>query len=235
MFAKPYSPESTGKVERWNRVVNSFLAEAQLEKPLILAHLNKLFWVWLDECYQNKPHYALGQDISPTAAYNGDQKPIRFLDAKTIANAFLHSEERKVDKAGCISFMNKKYEAGLPFIGCNVSVVYDPADISTLTLEYAGHAPWQYAAIRQRIDLQCKLAHFDRSQVGDYVKRHLIYAGADRDIFSDGALDEIFLFSSGAARMVNKLCTHCLLYGAQNERRIINDHMVKLVIQGEVA
>jgi type II secretory pathway predicted ATPase ExeA len=92
-----------------------------------------------------------------------------------------------------------------------------------------------YAAIRQRIDLQCKLAHFDRSQVGDYVKQHLIYAGAERDIFSDGALDEIFLFSSGAARMVNKLCTHCLLYGAQNGRRIIDDHMVKLVIQGEVA
>jgi general secretion pathway protein A len=35
--------------------------------------------------------------------------------------------------------------------------------------------------------------------------------------------------------MVNKVCTHCLLYGAQNNRRIIDDHMVKLVIQGELA
>lgn len=147
LFAKPYSPESTGKVERWNRVVDSFLAEAQLEKPLTLDHLNKLFWVWLDECYQNKAHSALGQDISPTAAYNGDSKPIRFLDAKTIADAFLHSEERKVDKAGCISFMGKKYEAGLPFIGCTVNVVYDPADISTLTLEYEGHAPWHVSQL----------------------------------------------------------------------------------------
>jgi type II secretory pathway predicted ATPase ExeA len=91
-----------------------------------------------------------------------------------------------------------------------------------------------YAAIRQRIDLQCKLPHLDRAQVGEYIKRHLAYAGADHDIFSDSAVDEIFRFSSGAARLVNKVCTHCLLYGSQNGRRIIDDHMVKLVVQGEL-
>ncbi|WP_243119954.1 hypothetical protein [Pelotomaculum propionicicum] len=36
-----------------------------------------------------------------------------------------------------------------------------------------------YAAIRQLIDLQCKLPHLDRAQVGEYVNRHLAYAGAD--------------------------------------------------------
>lgn len=91
-----------------------------------------------------------------------------------------------------------------------------------------------YAAIRQRIDLQCKLVHLDRAQVGEYIKRHLDYADAKQDIFSDGAIDEIYRFSSGAARLVNKVCTHCLIYGAQNGRRIIDDHMVKLVIQGEL-
>ncbi|MCL6559904.1 MAG: AAA family ATPase [Firmicutes bacterium] len=92
-----------------------------------------------------------------------------------------------------------------------------------------------YAAIRQRIDLQCKLPHLDRAQVGEYIKRHLAYAGADHDIFSDSAVDEVFRFSSGTARLVNKVCTHCLLYGAQNGRRIIDDHMVKLVVQGELS
>lgn len=92
-----------------------------------------------------------------------------------------------------------------------------------------------YAAIRQRIDLQCRLPHLDRAQVGEYVKKHLAYAGADRDIFSDGAIDEVFRYSGGAARLVNKACTHCLIYGSLNGRRIIDDHMVKLVIQGELA
>lgn len=54
----------------------------------------------------------------------------------------MHCEERKVDKAGCISFQGEKYEVGLSFIGCTVDVVYDPADTSRLTIEYEGHPPW---------------------------------------------------------------------------------------------
>lgn len=92
-----------------------------------------------------------------------------------------------------------------------------------------------YAAIRQRIDLQCKLPYFDRAQVGEYIQRHLAYAGTDSDIFSNKAVDEIYRFSSGAPRLVNKLCTHCLLYGAQTGHRIIDDHMVTVVIQGELS
>jgi len=92
-----------------------------------------------------------------------------------------------------------------------------------------------YAAIRQRIDLQCKLSQYDRAQVGEYIKRHLAYARAGNDIFSDGAIDEIYRFSGGAARNINKVCTHCLIYGSQNERRIIDDHMVKLVIESELS
>lgn len=92
-----------------------------------------------------------------------------------------------------------------------------------------------YAAIRQRIDLQCKLPHYDRSQSGAYIQRHMTYAGAERDIFSDGAMDEIYRFSSGSARVINKVCTHCLIYGSQNKHRIIDDHMVKRVIEGELS
>lgn len=143
VFAKPYSPESTGKVERFNRVVDSFLAEAALEKPQTLDRLNEMFKVWLDECYQNKPHSALGGEISPSTAFNSDKKALKFLDIETIANAFLHCEERKVDKSGCISFESKKYEVGLSFIGCKVNVIYDPADTAELTIEYEGHAPWK--------------------------------------------------------------------------------------------
>ena len=142
LFARPYSPESTGKVERFNRVVDSFLQEAALEKPKTLDQLNRLFWVWLEECYQHKPHSSLANNMSPEATYHSDKKALKFLDPEAIANAFLHLEERKVDKSGCISFQGEKYEVGLPFIGCKVNVVYDPADISQLTIEYEGHPSW---------------------------------------------------------------------------------------------
>ncbi|SFR19125.1 DDE-type integrase/transposase/recombinase, partial [Desulfoscipio geothermicus] len=98
VFAKPKSPEATGKVERFNRVVDAFLSEARLEKPQSLDKLNELFGVWLEECYQNKPHSGLDGNTSPQAAYRSDSKALKYLDPQTIANAFLHCEERKVDK-----------------------------------------------------------------------------------------------------------------------------------------
>lgn len=139
LFAKPYSPESTGKIERWNRVVDGFLAEVALEKPKTLDQLNDRLAVWLSECYQHKPHSALTNNMSPEVAFRSDRKALRFVSTEALASAFLHCETRKVDKSGCISFMSRKYEVGLPFIGCQVDVVYDPADITELTIEYEGH------------------------------------------------------------------------------------------------
>lgn len=142
LFAKPYSPESTGKIERFNRVVDGFLSEISLEKPKTLELLNERFQVWLSECYQHKAHSALGANISPEAAFRGDRQALRFVDIEDLTHAFLHYESRKVDKTGCINFMGKKYEVGLSFIGCKVDVIYDPADITELTIEYEGHEPW---------------------------------------------------------------------------------------------
>lgn len=92
-----------------------------------------------------------------------------------------------------------------------------------------------YAAIKQRIDIQCKLQHYDRAQSGEYIKRHLTFAGTGHEIFSDNAVEVIFRYSGGSARLINKVCTHCLLYGAQNNKRILDDHIVKMVIQGELS
>ncbi|MDF2652093.1 MAG: transposase [Paenibacillus sp.] len=143
LFAKPFSPEATGKVERFNRVVDSFLSEAVLEKPKTLERLNELFQVWLSECYQHKSHSALPGKQSPETSFRSDKKALRFVDPDLLTNAFLQCESRKVDKSGCISFMDRKYEVGLLFISRTVEVIFDPADISELTIEYEDHKPWQ--------------------------------------------------------------------------------------------
>lgn len=92
-----------------------------------------------------------------------------------------------------------------------------------------------YAAIRQRIDIQCGVGHMDRFQTMDYIKTHLDYAGCEKDIFSDAAIDDIFQFSSGIPRLVNKACTNSLIYGAQNRKSIIDDRMIKLVVECELS
>jgi putative transposase len=143
IYAKPYSAESKGKIERFNRVIDSFLSEAVLEKPNTLDRLNELFQVWLTECYHDKPHSGLGENISPESAFRSDRKALRFIDQNTLSNAFLHCETRKVDKSGCISFLDQKYEVGLTFVGRQVDIIYDPSDLEELTIEYEGYTPWK--------------------------------------------------------------------------------------------
>jgi hypothetical protein len=204
LHAKPYSPEATGKVERLNRVVDSFLSEASLEKPQTLDRLNQLFWAWLEECYQNKSHSALEARMSPETAYRSDKKALKFLDPDVISNAFLHCEERKVDKAGCISFEGRKYEVGLTFIGHKVSVIYDPADLTELTIEYEGHAPWkakelvigEHAGKRPRLPehLQPKRAESSRLLKGAELqnqqrKKRQAVAVSYRNVGKDGEKD----------------------------------------------
>lgn len=134
LFAKPYSPESTGKIERFNRTVDSFLAEAALKRPQTLDEYNKYFNVWLQECYHTRQHGSLG--TTPEIAYKNSKTPLRYLPSDVVASAFMRCETRKVDKSGCISFNAKKYEAGVLFAGQTVNVIYDPKDIEKLTIEH---------------------------------------------------------------------------------------------------
>jgi hypothetical protein len=139
LYARPYNPEAKGKQERYNLTVNSFLREAQLAKPETLDELNRLYRVWMDECYLHLPHSAL-DGKTPFEAYQTDSHDIRMLAAEAVADAFLSCEKRKVDKTGCISFCGRKYEVelGLSMIHRDVDVVYDPADISAVTVECDG-------------------------------------------------------------------------------------------------
>lgn len=91
-----------------------------------------------------------------------------------------------------------------------------------------------YAAVRQRIDLKCNLPFLDRSQTEGYIKAHLVYADGQQDIFTDKAIDEIYKYSSGAFRAVNKVCMHSLLSAAQRNKKLIDEHLIHLVIESEL-
>lgn len=139
LYARPYNPEAKGKQERYNQTVDAFLREAQLAKLGSLDELNRLYRVWMEECYLHVTHSAL-DGRSPFQAYQSDPHDIRMLSAEAVAGAFLSCEKRKVDKVGCISFCGQKYEVelGLSIIHRDVEVVYDPSSISTVTVECEG-------------------------------------------------------------------------------------------------
>lgn len=91
-----------------------------------------------------------------------------------------------------------------------------------------------YAAIRQRIDINCVLPHLDRSETERYILSHLAYAGGSQDIFTSRAVDEIYRSSTGIPRTINRICEKSLMYAFQQQKRLIDDHMILYVVEDEM-
>lgn len=135
--ARPYSPESKGKIERFNQTVEEFIREVQLIKPKTLEELNKLFRVWLDEGYNHKEHSALN-GMSHAVKFASDTKAIRFVTLEECRDCFMWEETRSVDKTGCISLKGKLYEVGIEFIRKKVDIRYDPFDMNQIEVWHCG-------------------------------------------------------------------------------------------------
>ena len=91
-----------------------------------------------------------------------------------------------------------------------------------------------YAAIRQRIDISIILGRLDRSEVSKYIRSHLDYAGYTGELFTSDAEDEIYRVSGGIPRMVNRICEKALMYAYQQQKRMIDGHMVTYVADHEM-
>ena len=92
----------------------------------------------------------------------------------------------------------------------------------------------RYAAIRQRIDMYCTLPPLDRADCEGYIRAHLKYAGCQQELFTDTAFDRVYQLSNGIPRMVNRICEKSLMYAFQNQKRLIDDHMISYVANHEM-
>ena len=165
LYAKPRNPQGKGKQERFNHTVDSFIDEISLALPDSIEELNMKFNAWLSECYISKVHSALG--TTPEIAFKSDSMPPHFIDSSVLARAFLHCEQRKADKSGCISFQGDKYDIGVRYAGKQVDVVYDPANAEILTIEVAGELPFRAhkLSIREHVAQKDKLVAAERVEV----------------------------------------------------------------------
>lgn len=153
-FARVRSGKSKGKIEKFHQVVDAFNREARLKDIRSLEELNRLWSVFLEEYYHKKPHGGIAEyyeslgaavpeaGITPLQEWNRDTRPLNFIDTAVVSEAFLHHEERKVDKGACISFQGQRYETRPELIGHKVEISYDPAVPEVLTVTYPGYEPF---------------------------------------------------------------------------------------------
>jgi len=93
----------------------------------------------------------------------------------------------------------------------------------------------RYAAIRQRIDVNCVIPHLDRAETERYARSHLEYAEGPTEIFTMKALDVIAKESAGIPRVINRICEKSLMYAFQLQRKLVDDYMVNFVLEHEIA
>jgi transposase InsO family protein len=147
LFSKPYHPEGKGKIEAFNRRVDAFLSEVALNKPKTLEELNDALDVWISQYYHKNVHTSL-DGLTPEVAFGSDKRALRFVDAKELAEAFLHTETRQVDKTGCISFKGNTYDVGTKLIGRQIEVRYDPTWKDEIEIHHKDFKPFK-AGIQQ--------------------------------------------------------------------------------------
>lgn len=152
--ARPRSGKSKGKIEKFHQVVDAFLREIKIHKVTSLEEMNRYWHIYLEEHYHKTSHEgireyyeSLGSSVSPEGItpqqeFYRDSRPLTYLDTAVVSEAFLHHEERLVDKGACISFQGRKYETKPALIGFKVEISYDPIAPEVITVSHPGMEPF---------------------------------------------------------------------------------------------
>ena len=121
--AEPYSPESKGKIERFNRTIQQmFYPLVKDFKAIDCQQLNEQFDTFVQEIYHKKIHTSLNE--SPLQKFQRllNQTPIRRISQEQLEQFFLCSFKRKVRLDGTIVYQNTYYEVDMKYVGDMVEI-----------------------------------------------------------------------------------------------------------------
>ena len=82
-------------------------------------------------------------------------------------------------------------------------------------------------ALMRRIAITYNLDPLNQEETGQYIRHRLKVAGADYDIFSEGAVEEIYDFSNGFPRQINIISDLAMFFASQYDQRTISRKIVR--------
>ena len=88
-------------------------------------------------------------------------------------------------------------------------------------------------AISQRVDIRYHLLALSKEETAAYITRHLAAVKAPGEIFTQAAIGIIHEYCGGIPRKVNKVATSCLMAAVGQNQKLIDDHLVRIVIESE--
>lgn len=85
--------------------------------------------------------------------------------------------------------------------------------------------------LEERLSVKCMLRPLNEQETAEYVNCRLKAAGAQRELFDEGALRPLYELSAGVPRRINRLCDMALLVGFADESERISAEQVEAVAE----
>lgn len=125
IHARPYQPQSKGKMERFFRTVRMQLMPTLAAADLASVEaLNRRLWAYVETEYHRAPHKGLGGE-APLDRWAKTADEVRHLD-ETLDELFLAEAQRKVHADRVVSLTGVAYEVDASLVGETVTLRYDP-------------------------------------------------------------------------------------------------------------
>jgi hypothetical protein len=93
-----------------------------------MEELQTLFGAWLEQGYHHWVNRETGE--TPAARFGRSLASIRLPDPVRVQEAFLWTEERRVDKTACLTLQGNRYEVDPRLARHKVLLRYDPYDLA---------------------------------------------------------------------------------------------------------
>ena len=127
-FARPYSPESKGKIERWFRSLHSqWMNITDWNEFSSIENVNESLFAYVST-YNSSYHSSISSN--PIDRFSSSLDSIRFVSSKKeLDYIFLYRVIRKVRGDSTISINNVLFETPHKYMGEKVNVRYDPTSL----------------------------------------------------------------------------------------------------------
>jgi transposase InsO family protein len=128
-FARPYSPESKGKIERWFRTLqDQWMNVINWNEFSSLEELNVSLFKYVEEQYNSKVHSSINE--KPIDKFIRHIDLIKFVPNKQeLDYIFLYRITRKVKNDATISIQNMLFEVPLKYVSETINIRYDPTSM----------------------------------------------------------------------------------------------------------
>ncbi|UCG78340.1 MAG: AAA family ATPase [Nitrospirota bacterium] len=83
--------------------------------------------------------------------------------------------------------------------------------------------------LKQRVALKINLEAFSPANTMEYIQHRLNVASCSEQVFTDGAIQDVYRFSVGTPRLINTICDNALLEGFLMKRKPVDGEIIQTV------